>query len=158
MKLIPFLQPLDSDVRLPLRFHLFLTFITLRWQSRIARKASVASFCDTAFSLLLGGECHFVTSMVSRLNSLPGSECRSWKNLSWTLSVIIIDLSLASCDSLVLWLKSLPVRCNASNWLEPPYFGSGPVYCPGCPKNNLRLETRIKFLFLDRFKIFMARY
>lgn len=48
-----------------LKFYLFVLFFTSQAQAMTAQTVSLASLCDTAFELLLGGKYQFVSSVVS---------------------------------------------------------------------------------------------
>lgn len=89
---VSFLQLFDSAFLLPLQFHLFVLFVTLRGQFKIARAASVALLCNTVSVLLLGGNYNFVSSRVSWTKSLLRSQCRCWTSLLCVISVLFIDL------------------------------------------------------------------
>lgn len=83
---------------------------TLAVQNRT--KNPVILPCDTAFALLLGRICHFVSSMIAWPNAPPRSDCRCWLSLEGVLPVILIDFLLGSRTSPAPSLRFLPVRIN----------------------------------------------
>lgn len=80
--------------------------------SKIMWSSSMASFCGSAFALLLGEKRHFSTSRFLRLNLMPGRKCRCWISLFWMLFAQLIDLLLRGSTSLIHLLRSFPVSRN----------------------------------------------
>lgn len=76
INLVPFHKPLGSVFFSPLRFHLFVSFITLQELFKTVLTNPVVSPCNLGFALLFGRKCHFVSLRVSWPSLLRGNECR----------------------------------------------------------------------------------